>query len=73
MSFSTAEQRYKPGNRAPKSGQYAIISPDGLPTGEERTIVRGESFPPVRKGFMFVLADLTEHDLEGADDADCGG
>ncbi len=39
----------KPGQTAPKSGQYEIVGPRGGRTGEERTVVRGEPLPrPVR-------------------------
>jgi len=37
---------YRPGSRAPVSGQYEIVGPRGGGTGKERTIVRGEPLPP---------------------------
>jgi len=39
----------KPGEKAPASGQYEIVGPRGGGTGEERTIVRGETLPPTPK------------------------
>lgn len=43
------KQPMKPGNRAPASGQYEIVGPRGGRTGEERTVVRGETLPPTPK------------------------
>ncbi len=37
---------HKPGEIAPVSGQYPIIGPRGADTGTERTVVKGERFPP---------------------------
>lgn len=42
-------QRYKPGEKAPQSGQYPIVGPRGGKTGEERTITKGDAFPPTPK------------------------
>ena len=36
----------KPGQSAPRSGQYEIVGPRGGHTGTERTVVRGETLPP---------------------------
>ena len=36
----------KPGQPAPRSGQYEIRGPRGGHTGTERTVVRGEPLPP---------------------------
>jgi hypothetical protein len=53
---------YKPGQKAPRSGQYGIIGPRGGKIGEERTVVRGEPLPPPPKsGQRFVLNDPTKH------------
>lgn len=50
----------KPGELAPVSGQWGIVTPQGKPTGVERTIVRGEPMPPTPKpGHGFVLVDRT--------------
>jgi len=39
----------KPGQKAPRSGQYEIIGPRGGRTGIERTVTKGEPFPPTPK------------------------
>lgn len=36
----------KPGQNAPRSGQYVIVGPRGGNTGEERTSTRGNPLPP---------------------------
>jgi len=48
---------HRPGNLAPHSGIYRIIGPRGGATNEsERTVVRGEPFPPTpRPGQRYVL------------------
>jgi len=52
----------KPGQTAPKSGQYEIIGPRGGKTGKERTIVKGETIPPPEKsGQTFTLVDPTKN------------
>lgn len=53
---------YRPGQRVPTSGQYAVVNQGGYRVGREVTCVRGESFPPTRAGeYGFVLADTTVH------------
>jgi hypothetical protein len=53
---------YKPGQTAPRSGQYEIIGPRGGHTGEERTVTRGEPLPPTPgAGMSFELVDPTRH------------
>lgn len=53
---------YKPGQKAPRSGQYEIVGPKGGKTGVERTVVRGEPLPPSEsKGQRFQLTDPTKH------------
>jgi hypothetical protein len=37
---------FKPGETAERSGEYEIRGPRGGHTGQERTVVRGEPFPP---------------------------
>jgi hypothetical protein len=45
-----ATQRvYKPGEKAPVSGEYEIIGPRGGDTGKERTSIQGERLPPTPK------------------------
>lgn len=49
---------YKPGERAPASGQYQIIGPRGS-KGPERTVVKGEPFPATFKsGSLYKTKDL---------------
>lgn len=55
-------KRLKPGERAPRSGQYEITGPRGGKTGEERTVTKGEPLPPTPKpGQTHVLVDPTKH------------
>lgn len=55
-------ERHKPGEKAKESGQYPIIGPHGGETGEERTVVKGESFPPTRKpGQTYGKPNKTKH------------
>jgi hypothetical protein len=39
----------KPGEKAPRSGEYEIIGPRGGDTGKERTGVKGHTMPPTPK------------------------
>ena len=53
---------YKPGQKAPVSGQYEIVGPRGGRTGKERTVVKGEPIPPTPKsGQKLRLVDKTKH------------
>jgi len=53
---------YKPGQQAPRSGQYGIIGPRGGDTGKERTVTKGEPLPPTpQKGQTYKLNDPTKH------------
>lgn len=46
----------KPGQKAPRSGDYAIRGPRGGDTGAERTVERGKPLPPTPKaGQSYVL------------------
>lgn len=50
----------KPGQTAPKSGQYQIQGPRGG-KGPERTVVRGEPMPPTpSRGSTYTLVDPTK-------------
>lgn len=40
---------YKPGQKAPRSGQYEITGPRGGRTDVERTVTRGEPLPPTEQ------------------------
>lgn len=52
---------FRPGENAPRSGQYQIIGPRGRETGVERTVVRNEPFPPTLKpGQTFRIVDPTK-------------
>lgn len=53
---------YKPGQKAPISGQYGVVGPKGGKTGTEVTVTKGETLPPTPKpGQGFVLVDKTKH------------
>lgn len=53
---------YKPGETAPRSGQYGIIGTRGGNTGQERTVTRGEPMPPTPKsGQTYKLNDATKN------------
>ncbi|WP_306365557.1 hypothetical protein [Nocardia sp. CC227C] len=52
----------KPGNKAPRSGQYEEVGPRGGRTGEEKTGVKGKTLPPTSKpGNHYVLVDPTKN------------
>ncbi|GJE61613.1 putative proteinA [Methylobacterium trifolii] len=52
----------KPGQTAPRSGQYEQVGPRGGSTGEERTVVRGEPMPPTPKpGMGYRLVDPSKN------------
>lgn len=51
----------KPGNEAPKSGQYQEIGPRGG-KGREITSVKGESLPPTtQQGASYKLVDPSKN------------
>lgn len=39
----------KPGQKAPKSGQYGVVGPRGGKINHEVTVVKGEPMPPTKK------------------------
>lgn len=50
----------KPGQSAPKSGQYQVQGPRGG-KGPERTVVKGEPMPPTpSRGSTYNLVDPTK-------------
>ncbi len=52
---------HKPGERVGRSAQVEIIR-RGRPTGVERTVVKGEPYPPTpKKGDRYVEVDATKH------------
>jgi hypothetical protein len=54
--------KFKPGEKAPASGQYERIGPRGAPTGKEVTVVKGEPLPPTpKKGEEYKIVDRTKH------------
>ena len=51
----------KPGEKAPRSGQYQQIGPRGG-KGKEVTVVQGEPLPPTpKKGTTYELVDPTKN------------
>ena len=57
-----SDKVFKPGQKAPRSGQYEIIGPRGGKTGVERTVTLGEPLPPPEsKGQKYRLSDATQH------------
>jgi hypothetical protein len=53
---------FKPGEKAPASGQYGILGPRGGDTGKERTVVRGEKLPPTpSSGQSYKINDRTKN------------
>jgi len=53
---------FKPGEIAPRSGQYEIVGPRGGRTGVERTVTKGEPLPPsLKPNQRFDLVDPTKH------------
>jgi len=61
MSAKSSKGPFKPGQPAPRSGQYGIVGPRGGDTGAERTVVKDEPFPPTPKpGQQYVLKDPTK-------------
>lgn len=57
----TANKGLKPGEKAPKSGQYQEVGPRGG-KGKEVTVTKGEPMPPApKKGATFTLVDATKN------------
>lgn len=55
-------KQYKPGQISPVSAQAEIVGSRGGRTGEERTIVRKEPFPPTPKpNQTYVVVDRTHN------------
>ncbi len=54
-------KKMSPGEKAPYSGQYAVVGPRGGNTGVERTVVKGEPLPPPpAPGQKYRLTDRTK-------------
>ncbi len=57
-----SKKKFKPGEKAPASGQYRIVGKRGGNTGSERTVVKGEPLPPPpKKGQSYQMADRTKN------------
>lgn len=50
MNLSKKTPTYKPGQKAPVSGQYVIVGPKGGKTESEVTVSEGETLPPAPVG-----------------------
>ena len=59
VNYLPKKQTYKPGTIVPRSGQAEIVGPRGGKTTEsERTIVKGERFPPTPKSDQqYIIVD----------------
>ncbi len=52
----------KPGQTAPKSGQYVEVGPRGGSKGNEVTVPKGSTMPPTKQaGHAYKLADATKN------------
>lgn len=58
-----SKRTFKPGEKAPDSGQYEIVGPRGGDAGgKERTVTSGEPLPPTPKpNQKYILRDRTKH------------
>ena len=62
ISGAIMTKTFKPGQTAPRSGQYGILGPRGGEIGTERTVTRGEPLPPTPKpGQSYKLVDPTKN------------
>jgi len=60
--YMSKQPTYRPGEKAPVSGQYPVLGPRGGPQGTEVTVTRGEPFPPTPdKGMGYGKPDKTKH------------
>jgi len=57
--------KLKPGQPAPRSGEYGIVGPRGGKTGEERTAVQGKPMPPTPKPGQSYTMDRPAHNGAG--------
>jgi hypothetical protein len=57
--------KYKPGEPAPRSGEYGINGPRGGKTEQERTVVKGEPFPPTPKSGQTYSMNRPAHNGAG--------
>lgn len=57
---------YKPGQKAPHSGQYGLVGPRGGKTSHEITLPKNKTFPPTQKaGQKYVMNDSTHNKSGG--------
>ena len=57
-----SDDNLKPGEKAPKSGQYEVIGSDGEDQKREITYVKGNPLPPAQEaGTHYELVDETKH------------
>jgi hypothetical protein len=57
-----AKKIYSPGQKAPFSGQYPLVGPQGGPQGREVTVTKGVPMPPTpRPGMGYGKPDKTKH------------
>jgi hypothetical protein len=53
---------YRPGEKAPVSGQFPVLGPRGGDQGTEVTVTKGEPFPPTpESGMGYGKPDKTKH------------
>lgn len=53
---------YKPGQQVPSSGQVRSVGPRGGESGTERTVTKGEVFPPTPgRGMGYRYVDFTNN------------
>ncbi|MCB2153713.1 YjzC family protein [bacterium] len=56
------QEKLKPGQEAPRSGQYGVVGPRGGDTGKEVTVPKGKVLPPTSKpGQGYKLNDPTKN------------
>ena len=58
-------RHYRPGEISPVSAQVEIVGSRGGDTGEERTVVRNEPFPPTPKPNQTYLVTDRTHNRAG--------
>jgi len=62
MTMPKPTKDLRPGEAAPKSGQYEITGPRGGRTNQEITAVQGKPLPPTPEpGQRYRLVDVTKH------------
>jgi hypothetical protein len=57
--------KVKPGQPAPRSGEYGIVGPRGGATGQERTAIKGKPMPPTPKPGQSYEMDRPAHNGAG--------